>query len=231
VLRFFSARIEAKAAPIRLFCSPEPIMSAPTFVSSPLIAHALAVLLMTAGSSVAVAQSSLPADTLRVNCQRNLPSPAGACLGEISYSNGNRYVGPIVAQRPVGKGELSYSDGRRYTGDFADGQPTGQGSMNFPDGAVYVGEFKDDLYSGEGMLLASNATRYQGQFSRSLFNGRGSLQLPNGDRYEGEFRAGLQTGQGRVRSPAICMKYPGRSGGFGVDPRTGFRFEYLTLVV
>jgi len=98
-------------------------MSAPTFVSSPLIANALAVLLMTSGSSGALAQSALPADTLRVSCQRALPAPSGACFGEIGNGSGNRYVGPIVAQRPVGKGKLFDADSRlAEEGFYEDGR-------------------------------------------------------------------------------------------------------------
>jgi hypothetical protein len=126
-------------------------------------------------AQTATATVTAASSTDRVSCQRNLSTPPGACFGEISFSNGNRYRGPIVGQRPAGRGELSFPNGRRYTGDFIDGQATGQGSMNLPDGAVYVGEFVGGRYNGQGILTLPTGSRYMGNFVASVRKGKGKL--------------------------------------------------------
>jgi hypothetical protein len=144
-------------------------------------------------------------------------------LFEISYSNGNVYVGQTLGVLRDGKGVLTFSGGDVYEGDFSYEDMTGSGSYYYKNGDVYVGQFrngskwgngsytwaaiddKSDCYvgefsdnkrNGEGVYSYADGTVYTGSYVEDAKSGEGVMVYANGDRYEGEFANDLRDGKG-----------------------------------
>ena len=143
-------------------------------------------------SALAHAQTALPP------CQgSHLTSRWDACIGAITYSNGDKLAGEFRNGRLNGQGMEVLASGYQYIGQFKDDLPDGQGTETFPEGHRYVGEYKQGKYHGRGEFSFANRNRYAGDFFDGKPNGQGSYTFANGDVYEGEFRNGLRSGRGR----------------------------------
>lgn len=70
--------------------------------------------------------------------------------GEISYKNGDKYVGELSRRIPVGKGLMTYSNGDQYSGRFINGKPHGNGEIHYSDGRHFVGKFSEGVRHGKG---------------------------------------------------------------------------------
>tara|TARA_Y100000766_G_C18863313_1_gene584381 strand:+ start:368 stop:1456 length:1089 start_codon:yes stop_codon:yes gene_type:complete len=72
--------------------------------------------------------------------------------GELSQSNGLKYVGMFKDGRREGGGVLTYPNGREYEGNFIDGKFEGQGQLTYENSqGYYVGSFKNNMLSGKGI--------------------------------------------------------------------------------
>ena len=80
------------------------------------------------GSLSAFSQSKLPV----CPAARHLHN----CFGTYNYSQGWKYVGEWMDDKPNGQGTLTSSDGRKYVGNLKDGEYSGQGTFYSSSGLV-----------------------------------------------------------------------------------------------
>lgn len=141
--------------------------------------------------------------------------------GALTWTDGNRYEGPMLAGKKHGHGTFLWQNGQRYEGEWLDDQMTGKGILRFaegsryegtvlagkrqgsghfvwPDGQRFEGEWSEDAINGQGILHYTNGDRYEGRFKNGEPHGTGTYTLKNGDRYEGEWLAGNKHGKGRL---------------------------------
>jgi len=118
----------------------------------------------------------------------------------MTFPNGNSYVGTCVDGRMHGEGLYVWRDGSEYTGEFINGRVSGLGERRWSCGRRYRGEWRQDMMWGEGAMTWPTGESYTGQFRKGAFHGRGTRVLPSGDTYEGGFNDGEQEGDGTFRS-------------------------------
>lgn len=131
---------------------------------------------------------------------------------EITYDNGDRYVGEFRKGKRDGKGTYYYNDGSKYEGEYRLGKRHGRGTYASVHGDKYYGEWKDGESHGEGVYQYVNGDRYEGQFKvcapmalafspdalqDDVPHGVGTYRHANGDIYEGHFKDGYRDGKGK----------------------------------
>ena len=130
-----------------------------------------------------IAQAAAPENHTAV------PIVTGASVS-IEYANGDRYTGPIKANKRHGKGTLTYADGCVYEGDFRYDWRQGKGKVMGADGAVYEGDFFCGNRHGKGEYTDPDGRVYKGDFRDDKFHGKGKYTYPDGTVYEGGWRDG-----------------------------------------
>ena len=121
-----------------------------------------------------------------------------SAIKNITYDNGDKYIGEFKDGKPNGQGTFTDASGKKYEGEFKDGVPNGHGIVTDTSGNKYEGEFKDGVLNGQGTLTSENGEKYEGEFKDGQPNGQGSLTYANGNQYEGEFKDGIPNGQGKL---------------------------------
>ena len=88
----------------------------------------------------------------------------------LTFPNGDKYVGEFKDDKPNGQGTYTWSDGRKYEGEFKDGYRNGQGTYTLPNGSKYVGEWRENK--------SWNGTEYDknGNIIVKFVNGKGIEQ-------------------------------------------------------
>ena len=137
----------------------------------------------------------------------------------LNYSNGNRYEGEVVNNRPhgfgilycangnhyegswtdgriQGKGTLYWANGNRYEGDWADDKRQGKGTFYWADGRRYEGDWADDKRQGKGTFYWTDGRRYEGDWTADEITGTGTMYYTDGSRYEGDWNKGYKNGKG-----------------------------------
>lgn len=83
--------------------------------------------------------------------------PAALKQSEITYNDGNTYVGTALNGIPEGQGTYTQTDGSNYVGEFKDGQFNGQGTYTFADGYTLTGVFENGkLFNGQGTYTSED---------------------------------------------------------------------------
>ena len=75
------------------------------------------------------------------------------CLGAMTYSNKDKYVGEWEDGFKHGQGTMMWSNGKKYVGEFKANYPSGQGKMTYADGRIYHGQFEFSKREGQGLSL------------------------------------------------------------------------------
>lgn len=86
------------------------------------------------------------------------------CVGEVTFPNGEKYVGALKDGEPHGQGAFTWPNGERYVGGWKDGRRNGQGTFIWPDGTKYVGGFRNNRRHGSGVQTFANGRTYVGEF-------------------------------------------------------------------
>lgn len=132
----------------------------------------------------------------RFELDPNSGLPTGS--GTVEWTNGDRYVGRIVAGLRQGKGRFDWRGGQWYDGDWRDNLASGRGVLFFANGNRYEGEVRNGQPHGRGNLVFPGGDRYSGDFADGLFHGQGSYVWKSGSRYDGQWALGRKAGQGRL---------------------------------
>ena len=96
--------------------------------------------------------------------QGTRPSESMNCVGEVTFPNGEKYVGEVKDGQPNGQGTYTWANGAKYVGQWADGQRNGRGMYTWPNGERYLGEFRNNKKHGQGTLVYANGRKYVGEF-------------------------------------------------------------------
>ena len=64
---------------------------------------------------------------------------------EITFENGNKFVGDAIRGMPQGKGVMHFPNGHKYEGEFKAGQKHGQGKYYINEEEHFDGVFVDDV--------------------------------------------------------------------------------------
>ena len=120
---------------------------------------------------------------------------------ELSYNNGEIYIGELNNGLKNGKGILYYNkndiyERRRYEGDFKNNKQEGKGVLLWNNKSIYEGDFKNDKREGKGIKIFYNGDRYDGYWKNDKKEGKGKIYLYNGDIYEGYFKNNQYDGEG-----------------------------------
>ena len=83
--------------------------------------------------------------------------------GNISFANGDHYVGDWGNDKQNGKGKFG-TNGHRCVRDYIDGKLTGKGTCFYANGGRYVGEFVAGNRQEYGTMNASDTIVNQGQW-------------------------------------------------------------------
>ena len=118
----------------------------------------------------------------------------------LNLSNGDKYKGDIINNKPNGKGIYYSITGEIKEGTFIDGHLNGNGKMTLNNGFFLEGNFLDDELDGYGKTINLNGEMYEGEFKNNIREGKGKLILSNEDRLEGNFKKGKLEGHGKFIS-------------------------------
>jgi hypothetical protein len=122
--------------------------------------------------------------------------------GQIVYTDGRIYVGPLEASQPQGRGVLTLAGGERIEAYFrGSAVPQGNVSLEYPNGDRYAGELAELVPHGEGLLTTRAGHRYTGSFDKGLPNGTLEVTYADGRKYDGNYVAGERSGKGTFRWP------------------------------
>jgi hypothetical protein len=116
--------------------------------------------------------------------------------GVLTWSDGNRYEGPVHGGIANGKGRYFWANGAWFEGEFKDGHREGIGTQHFGCSGRYQGTFHAGVIDGTGTFYLANGDRYEGDVRNGKMEGVGMLHLAHGNRYEGAFRDGAVEGLG-----------------------------------
>ena len=76
---------------------------------------------------------------------------------QLTYNDGNTYVGATLNGIPEGQGTYTQTDGSNYVGEFKGGQFNGQGTYTFADGYTLTGVFENGkLLNGQGTYTSED---------------------------------------------------------------------------
>eukprot|EP01119_Soliformovum_irregulare_P020341 TRINITY_DN6566_c0_g1_i1.p1 TRINITY_DN6566_c0_g1~~TRINITY_DN6566_c0_g1_i1.p1 ORF type:complete len:1230 (+),score=370.31 TRINITY_DN6566_c0_g1_i1:414-3692(+) len=139
------------------------------------------------------------------------------------YSNGDKFEGHFLEDRPDGNGTFYYANGDKYQGEMKAGLRCGQGKYTSTAGDVqqgtfvnerlngngvatrngnrYEGVFKDGILHGYGGYYGADKTQYQGGFDGGRFHGKGTCRFPDGSQYVGDWDHGVRQGFGKLTLP------------------------------
>jgi hypothetical protein len=116
----------------------------------------------------------------------------------LSYTNGDKYEGDVVAGVREGKGTYFYHNGDKYEGFWKNNKKHGMGTMYYKDGNLYVGQWRNSEKEGTGTLYYRNGEKYYGNFKLGKKHGKGFLISPEGNKYIGYFADNKKDGKGII---------------------------------
>jgi hypothetical protein len=88
-----------------------------------------------------------------------------------------------------GQGEMTYSNGEKYVGQIMNHKKQGKGTYTYSNGDTYEGEWDDDLRHGHGILKMKNRADgiYEAAWYKDKKQGHGVHNQPNGKKYDGQW--------------------------------------------
>ncbi|KRW99994.1 hypothetical protein PPERSA_05497 [Pseudocohnilembus persalinus] len=123
--------------------------------------------------------------------------------GEITFKNGNQFVGELHNGMMHGQGVFTWANGVVYTGEFQYNVIKGKGQYQWTDGSTYEGEVDASLRNGYGIFNAPNQEAvYEGYWKDGMRDGKGKITFKSGAIYEGNFQQGKKNGDGKMTYPS-----------------------------
>lgn len=156
---------EALLAVSNKFAAGARTLAAPSGAKRTLRAHPLIVASFFATTVAVAVLFASSGSTTEVPCPPGTEASGPMnCVGELSFPNGEKYVGEVKNGQPDGQGTYSWSNGAKYVGQWANGLRNGRGAYTWPNGERYVGEFQNNKKHGQGTLIYANGRKYVGEF-------------------------------------------------------------------
>ncbi|MEN6389408.1 MAG: protein kinase [Syntrophomonas sp.] len=121
--------------------------------------------------------------------------------GSLTLSDGSKYDGEIMKNKPDGQGTMTYSNGDKYQGQFKEGKREGTGSYTGGDGSVLVGTWQSDELAGDATITKTDGSKYVGQLKNFKADGKGTMTLADGSKYDGEWKDNQRSGYGILTEP------------------------------
>jgi hypothetical protein len=119
--------------------------------------------------------------------------------GELTWINGDKYVGKFKDGYIEGRGTISFHDGTEYSGQWKKNKFHGEGTRRFQNGNVYNGNYTDGKRQGQGKCYFANGDMYVGDWKNDTIHGFGRYYYNNGHSFEGMFRDGKRNGRGKYQ--------------------------------
>lgn len=119
--------------------------------------------------------------------------------GELTWENGDRYVGKFRDGYIDGRGTIYFRDGTEYSGQWKCNRFHGDGTRRFKNGNVYNGNYVDGKRQGQGKCYFANGDMYSGDWKDDTIHGFGRYYYNNGHSFEGMFRNGKRNGRGKYQ--------------------------------
>ena len=151
----------------------------------------------------------------KIGIKPKVGAPVGfaADPANVAKSEGNEvhfpYDGEWEHGMMNGEGMYQFSDGTKYEGTFLNNRPDELGSTTYITGTTYKGRYKRGYYHGFGVLSCRDGSTYEGEWKKGKRHGQGKLVLESGLTYEGMFKDGKPHGRGKVHSPLTKYTYEG----------------------
>ncbi|KAL7494024.1 hypothetical protein ACHAWT_002793 [Skeletonema menzelii] len=119
--------------------------------------------------------------------------------GELTWKNGDRYVGKFKNGYIEGRGTMTFRDNTEYSGQWKNNKFHGEGTRRFHNGNVYNGNYTDGKRQGQGKCYFANGDMYVGDWKNDTIHGFGRYYYNNGHSFEGMFRNGKRNGRGKYQ--------------------------------
>lgn len=142
-------------------------------------------------------------------CQGEEISRWSNCLGEVSFKDGESYVGEFKNGKFHGQGIALFKNNAGYDGQWKDGMFDGFGTYKYENGGKYVGEWKRDFRNGKGYLEQKNGSKFEGQWKNDVLIGVITATYADGSVFVGTFKDGVPDGQG-VKTLKSGVSYSGQ---------------------
>lgn len=130
--------------------------------------------------------------------------------GQLTWTNGDRYIGAFIAGKQHGYGVLYFHNGAEYAGNWESGKMHGKGTHRMQNGDVFTGTFTNGERCGQGSMTFANGDKYVGTWRDGFMDGLGRYYYTNGQCFEGTFLNGKRHGQGKhqfVDGSVLVNKY------------------------
>lgn len=95
--------------------------------------------------------------------------------GQVEWTNGHRYKGPVVAGKLTGKGRFEWKNGDRYEGDMSNAEPHGQGTYFWKSGDRYIGAWRHGRKHGQGRYYFEDGGYWEGEYANDQQTANGRL--------------------------------------------------------
>lgn len=125
------------------------------------------------------------------------------------FKSGNTFKGELCEGHLAGlNSQMSYANGDSYVGSFGFSGREGQGHMKYADGTEYDGNWNMDRPHGKGSYdwsrckgahLYPNYLKFDGDIFSGQLEGIGKIHFVNGDVYHGQVHADHTTGIGHMK--------------------------------
>lgn len=120
--------------------------------------------------------------------------------GELTWDNGDKYVGSFFNGKMHGTGSLFFADNAgEYIGEWECGMQHGTGTRRYANGDCYSGDYVNGKRTGQGRFYFANGDMYTGQWENGVMQGTGRYYYNSGQRFEGTFARGKRTGKGKLQ--------------------------------
>ncbi len=110
------------------------------------------------------------------------------CMALDNFKFLNLCQGKDVSKWDQCVGELSASDGTKYIGDFAAGAANGFGFMQTANKDQIIGEFNNNNIHGIALHVKQDGERYAGDFKENKYHGKGLYKKNSGELISGKWK-------------------------------------------
>jgi len=151
------------------------------------------------GKFTGYAESDTVYNNDRFNFKGNMVNGHKCGYGELTFPNGQVYLGNFESDVRHGQGKMVCRSGNTAQGEFRkDRLYNGTGTMEYTHGSIFTGTWENGWWQGPGKLVTGDGVVYEGNYDKGRLYGPGYVTYPDGPKYSGMFTNGKMTGGVRV---------------------------------